>query len=422
MGLGAVLLTGYLFGITRANFLDTYSHFLFDCAALGFYLSYFTKHWPRPKTSSEAGALNWTGILMGWAAVMFLVPMQHPIIQLVGLRGNAFLLPFLIVGSRLSDREGRDLGVVLALLNLIALGFAGAEYFIGVPAFFPANPVTEIIYRSQDIAGATAFRIPASFSSAASYAGTMVASMPWLVGVWIQRQELGVRRVLLAAGMGAAMIGVFLTGTRMASVQLFLLLVVISLSGRMSVALWVGWILMLVGVGFLVSSEERMQRFFTLQNTDEVVVRIEGSVNMNFLDLLTNYPLGNGLGGGGTSIPYFLQDLITNPVMMESEYSRILLEQGVVGLALWITFVTWIFTRPAPATQHPWALGRRLLWVFALSAFAAGLIGIGLMTAIPQTTLLFLGMGFLLGSRPVPAGNRPAVDAASQHEPATAAA
>src|SRR5262249_43859855 len=167
----------------------------------------------------------------------------------------------------------------------------------------------------------------------------------------------------------------------------------------MSTALWFGWALMLAGVAYIVSGEERMQRFLSLQNTDEVLGRVEGSVNMNFLELLTHYPLGNGLGGGGTSIPYFLQHLIANSVAMENEYCRILLEQGVVGLALWITFIAWLLSRPAPKSDRPWFLGWRLLWVSCLSTFILALIGIGMMTAIPQTCLLFLGMGFLLGNR-----------------------
>src|SRR5262249_23924071 len=149
---------------------------------------------------AEAGARNWTAILLGWASLMFLIPVQHPLIQLVGLRGNAFLVPFLIVGSRLTDREGRDLAICLAALNLMALAFGVAEFLWGVPAFYPENQVTEIIYRSKDIAGFTAFRIPACFSYAHSYAGTMVTTLPWLAGVWIQPRQSGWRRLLLAAG------------------------------------------------------------------------------------------------------------------------------------------------------------------------------------------------------------------------------
>ena len=73
-GLSAMLVAGYSFGILRANCPDTYSHFIADAAVVGFYLSYFTKNWRRPRSADEKGALNWTWILIGWAGLMFLVP------------------------------------------------------------------------------------------------------------------------------------------------------------------------------------------------------------------------------------------------------------------------------------------------------------------------------------------------------------
>jgi hypothetical protein len=116
---------------------------------------------------------------------------------------------------------------------------------------------------------------------------------------------------------------------------------------------------------------------------------------MSFLELLTTYPMGNGLGGGGTSIPFFLQHLIKDPVVMENEFCRILLEQGAVGLALWLGFMLWLLTRPAPPWRHPWALGWRLFWIGCASNFALAILGTGMMTSIPQSALLFLCMGFL---------------------------
>src|SRR5262249_12108378 len=161
-------------------------------------------------------------------------------------------------------------------------------------------------------------------------------------------------------------------------ILLFLLLMVITASGQLRGAYWLGWLLLLGGIGYLVSGEERMQRFLTLGKTEEVLERIEGSINLNLWDLVTLYPLGNGRGG--TSVPVFLRHLIQDPVLMENEYSRILLEQGLVGLCLWIAFVVWCFTRPAPPPAEPWRLGWRLLWVTCLGNFGLALLGTGLMT------------------------------------------
>ena len=116
---------------------------------------------------------------------------------------------------------------------------------------------------------------------------------------------------------------------------------------------------------------------------------------MGFFELAATYPFGNGLGGGGTSIPYFLRDRIEKPIGMENEYARIMLEQGVLGLALWLAFITWLLTRPGLAKSDPWFYGNRLAWVTCAAYFGTGLIGTGLLTSIPQTCLLLLNVGWV---------------------------
>ena len=89
---------------------------------------------------------------------------------------------------------------------------------------------------------------------------------------------------------------------------------------------------------------------------------------------------------------------------MENEYSRILLEQGLPGLVLWGGFIVWIVRRGPRDAGDSWALGRRLLWYGALLGFALGVLGIGLLTAIPQSGLFLLGIGF--AAAPAPADTR----------------
>src|SRR5947209_14109887 len=87
---------------------------------------------------------------------------------------------------------------------------------------------------------------------------------------------------------------------------------------------------------------------------------------------------------------------------MESEYSRLLLEQGLPGLVMWLGFMGWVVLKWPVAGRDPWLFGRRLMWYLALASFASCLIGTGLFTAIPQTTLLFVGVGFLATRPHVP--------------------
>jgi hypothetical protein len=416
-GLGGVLAFGYLYGILRANYLDSFAHFIFDSAVLGFYASRLGRR-KAPAADGRGRELRaWVLALIGWAGVMFVVPLQHPLIQLVGLRGNAFLLPFLLFGGQLGPREARRLTFWIALLNLTAIGFAVAEYFRGVPAFYPKNAVTEIIYKSNDVAGYTALRIPACFVTAHAFAGAMVGSLPWLLGAWFQRGNRLGQHLLLGAAAASAVLGVFMSATRLNIILLALLLAALLLSGRLRAGHALALAVLLCGVAWVVSGEKRLQRFLSLGETDKVAGRVEGSVNENFFELAVKYPIGNGLGAGGTSVPYFLEHLIRNPVGMENEYCRILLEEGLPGLAIWAAFIVWVARRRPNDPQDPWIIGRRLLWYAALANFAVGLMGTGMLTAIPQTALLFLGVGFLSTRRPAPA-EAPAPAAAGEALPA----
>jgi hypothetical protein len=396
-GLGAVVTVGYGYGILRANFPDTFSHFIFDMSVLGFFVVYFGTGGLKTILDPHQQSLQrWTSFLIGWPVLMFLLPIQDPLIQLVGLRGNVYLLPFLLVGGRLTRDDANGLALWLAVLNHVAFGFAVAEYSLGLLTFYPNNTVTEIIYKSRDVvdAGYAAWRIPATFSNAHSYGGTMAITLPWLLGTWNQQRTVDWQRMVLLSGMAVAIFGIFLCAGRTPMILLSLVVVVATFSGHMRGTIWVFWALLIVGVIYVVSGEDRMQRFTTLQDTDYVTERIHGSVNMTFLDLLVEFPFGNGLGAGGTSIPFFLQHRLRNPIIMENEYGRILLEQGVAGLALWTTFIIWFLGRRPADPRDSWQFGKTLIWVFTLASFAIAVTGLGLMISVPTSMMLFVGIGF----------------------------
>src|SRR5258707_14720865 len=95
LGIGAVLLVGYLYGILRGNFLDGFTHFIFDATVAGLYVSLF---FLRVTTAGRSGAWaleGWVKVLVRWRVLISLWPIQHPLIHLGGRRANAFLLPFL---------------------------------------------------------------------------------------------------------------------------------------------------------------------------------------------------------------------------------------------------------------------------------------------------------------------------------------
>jgi hypothetical protein len=393
-GLVALLVFGYFYGILRANLITTFSHFIFDAGLLGLYLSQDWLSSDARKAGRGTMIRMWTAILIIWPFFVLLMPFQPLLISLVGLRGNIFFLPILILGTRLGDKDLRMLCGGLAILNLVAAAFAWAEYFTSVPRFFPLSPVTAIIYSSGDVTGGF-FRIPAIFSSAHAYGGSMVVSLPYLIEGW-ERAETRRSRMLVLLGIAAAMIGVLMSATR----QNFILgsvIVLASLVTRRAKASHLAvFALLITGVGWVAMTNVRFQRFKTLSDTEGVTERIAGSVNRGFWEILLEYPMGNGLGGGGTSIPYFLQGEVKNPIGMENEYARILCEQGVVGLMLWIGFAFWFISRaPVAFAKSSWSGARRIVWCLAAFSLATAWIGTGLLTAIPQTMMLLLSMGWV---------------------------
>jgi hypothetical protein len=399
----ATLAVGYVFGITRANLPETASFFIFDAGVLGLYAAQLFRPITRAMKLRVEGLQSWMELLIFWALFVFFFPAQDLMIRLVGLRTAVFFLPFLLIGARLVPEERYKLALGLAALNLLALAFGGAEFLIGVPQFFPRNAVTTIIYLSKDLVGHTAYRIPACFANAHSYAGAMVITVPLVAGALLQKRKHQWHFYLLVAGLGAALLGVLLSAARLHFIAAAILVVVLTFSIKSRISYAFGWIVILGAVALFASGDARLQRITELKDTEVITERVGWSVNMNFFELAAKYPFGNGLGGGGSSIPYFLQDRLQNPVVMESEYARIMLEQGILGLLLWIAFIIWLFMRRKGDPSDSWHQGRRLAWWAAMMAFGTGLIGIGLFTSIPQSCLLLINAGWIAAREHAPA-------------------
>lgn len=394
MGLGAVLAFGYIYGITRANLPDPYSHFLFDAAVLGFYAAQLFRRMALAEEYRIKSIKPWMELLVAWPILMFMIPNQDFVVRLLGLRANILLLPFMIVGARLSDKEKNDLAMLLAILNLGVFVIAIAEFFMGVESFFPRNGVTDLVYLSKDVAGYSAYRIPSTFIGSHAYAGTMVMSLPFLIGALHQAHKRILHKSLVMTALIASLLGVLLAASRSHFIGAAVVIMAAMFSVGSRRGNFIGWVLILATVAWLVSGEQRLQRFTQLQDTEMITQRIVGSVNMSFFELAGTFPLGNGLGAG-THIPYFLSANIQNPVATENEFGRIVLELGLVGLGLWVAFIVWLLIQPGPSRSDPWFIGRRLAWVTCFIYFAFNLVGTGLLVSIPQTCLLLLNVGWV---------------------------
>jgi hypothetical protein len=409
-GLGAVACTGYFYGIVRANFPEPASHFIFDSSVLALYAVHLLSPTSQATRTRANAMLPWFAALVAWPVLLAFLPLQDPLVQLVGLRGNIFLLPFLLIGARLTRDELHRFAVVLAILNLLAIAFTGAEYLMGIAPFFPHNSNTELIFRSADVANAQ-LRIPSIFTNSHAYAGTMVMTLPLLIGAWAAPGASVARRMLLILAILAAMLGVFAAAARVHTVVLAVVVLATVVSRRTGVRTRAAMLAAVGIVAIAVVSQARLQRFTTLQDSDSVSKRIGSSVNTSFFDLLIEHPLGNGLGGGGTSMPFFLQSRLHDAVIMENEYARILIEQTSIGLLLWIAFILWFLSQRISATARLWSLTEELGWVGTASYFATGLLGIGLLTSIPHTMLVLLCAGSATAWR------LPEYEALVEHEP-----
>lgn len=402
-GLAFVLCVGYAYGIVRANIVHTLTHLMFDGAVVGLYLAQmFT-----PSSAQHRRLTNnlrlWVAVLIGWPTFLLAVSMGNtPLVEIVGWRSNVFLLPFLLLGVRLTSEDFYTLAKVLGVLNILAAVLAFAEFTLGLQMFFPPNALTEIMYRSTVLEDRSAFRIPASFSSAHAYAGTMVLTLPLLVGAWVERRS---DRWHHAFGVAivCSLIGVFMAAARVHTVVAGLLMIVATFSTGMRSVQRFRWAIAMAVVVYVVGGDARLQRFTTLSDTAMLTERLSGSLNEGFFEVISDYPLGNGLASGGTSVPYFLQDqLVRSNTVIENEYARIALEQGWPGLLLWVGFIVWALTRRAKRHTREAKLPRRLAWVACAAFLASGLIGLGMLSAIPQTTLMLLLLGWLTMPTQVP--------------------
>ena len=390
-GLVTLLLWGYLYGIFRANFQTAFSHFLFDAAVIGLYLAQIPAL--TTATSNNRVLRYWIFALVCWPFLLLLLPFQPLLISLVGLRACVLFIPIALLGSRLKRDDLTWLCYGLVGLNLMSLGFAVAEYILGVPRFYPFSGVTAIIYNSNDVSGGY-LRIPGTFAHAHVYGSTMAASIPYLMGGWT---ELTTRksRLFMVAGLAAALLGILMSATRLNFILAAALVMVIFFGTKMKTSRRVLFLTVIAGLAVAAFTNERFQRFKSLSDTSFVGDRVSGSVNRAFFEILLQYPMGNGLGGGGTSMPYFLEGEVRNPIGLENEYARILCEQGIIGLLLWIGFIAWYLSRASQVFgKSPWASARRLVWSFTVIYLATGVIGIGMLLAIPGAAMLMLGMGW----------------------------
>src|SRR5438270_9374273 len=117
-GIACVMAVGYAYGLFRSHFPDSVGYFLFDVSVLGLYIASIQQIFAPPETRAGAQLKHWTVLLIVLPVILFFVPVQDYLIQLVGLRGNAFFLVFLLLGATLTEFDLSEISLGLAALNI----------------------------------------------------------------------------------------------------------------------------------------------------------------------------------------------------------------------------------------------------------------------------------------------------------------
>jgi len=234
----------------------------------------------------------------------------------------------------------------------------------------------------------------------------MVATVTLLLGAQAQHRGRKLDYWLLSAAIVATGLGVFMGASRSQAAALFLMLGLTFLMGHLSFKIIFRVAIVVVCVGWVVMNNERLQRFTSLSDTDLLQERFGYSLNQSFFETALKYPMGNGLGGGGTSVPYFLRDRLKNAVELENEYGRIMLEEGIPGLLIWISFIVWVLLSPLPTKKNPWQLAQRLGRTYLFISFVTAVLGSGMLNAVPNTAFLLMLVGWVSLRRSAPVAER----------------
>jgi hypothetical protein len=400
-GIGCVAVFGYAYGFLRGVFLSPLTYVSFDVALCALYLARFTMPADLETRRRARRAVPWAIALTSWPFICalyspFLPNTQSPMIQLVGIRAVAIMVPMLVLGAQLTRPDMDKLSIVFACLNLAALGLGIYEYFYGLEGLFEFNTSTQIALSSKDITegGVNFHRIPSSFLTAQHYGLTLGLSVPFVLHS--VDSSRGWRRVLSWSGLAAALIGVFLCGTRLPVCSLVVAAVVTLFSMRLRPTTLLAFGIV-VGITFYaVANLERFQRFMTMKDTAMVESRFVLS-NAGFLDAITRLPMGAGLASGFTPVPLMLSaSKVPSPILLENEYGNMVVEEGVIGFALWVGMILLaslsrvrltFLTTPATAIN---------LRAIVVMSWLMAMMAAGARDAVPSGPLLLLLTGACL--------------------------
>jgi hypothetical protein len=374
-------------------------------------------------------------LLLVWFGVMqvFNPASSSMIYGVLGLKLYFYYIPLMFVGYALFETESdlRRFFFVILLAGLVIISLGIVQSILGHTFLNPERPGEDIrelsqLYRVAPLSGVIAYRPTSVFVSAGRFAN-------FLILMW-----------LLAFGFSGYLLFRHRSGRNLAFLSLSATFAGVALSVSRGVLLWVALSAIVGTVAFLWGSpwrhnaitrilrtlqraaigaclalailmatypEALLSRIAIYQETlspnstaNEFVYRARDYPVQNFL-LAFNYerwPYGFGIGTSSLGVQYVSRIMNVPPmgIGVENGYGVLVIEMGIVGLALWIimssaiVFSAWKVVRKLKGS--PWfPLGFMIFWYAFLLLFPLTFNGIAPYQDFVLNAFLWLLIGIL---------------------------
>ena len=341
-------------------------------------------------------------LLFVWLGVMqvFNPASASLVYGVLGLKLYFYYMPLILVGYALLETEAdlRRFFSVTLVLGVIIISLGIAQSILGHTFLNPARPADDIrelsqLYRVAPISGLIAYRPNSVFVSAGRFANFLI--LAWLVA-------FGFSGYLLLRHRG---------GRNLAFISLAATVAGIALCASRGVLLWIGFSAVAGTVAFLWGSPKRNQTITRILRTlqraalggglallvlmvtypeallsrvaiytetlsptssaSELVYRARDYPLENLLKAFQydRWPYGFGTGTASLGVQYVSRIMQVPPmgIGVENGYGALIVELGIVGLALWIllsfaiVFTAWKVVRKLKGS--PWfPLGFMIFW------------------------------------------------------------
>jgi hypothetical protein len=398
------------------------------------YLSYFAAYRRKEVQTFRPPFLIPLLLFVWFGVIQVFNPASSSLIYgVLGLKLYFYYIPLMFVGYALfeTERDLRRFFFIILLAGAVIISLGIVQSVLGHTFLNPETPGEDIrelsqLYRVAPLSGVIAYRPTSVFVSAGRFAN-------FLILMW-----------LLAFGFSGYLLLRHRSGRNLAFLSLSATFAGVALSASRGVLLWVALSAIVGTIAFLWGSpwrenaitrilrtlqraaigaclalailmvtypEALLSRVAIYQETlspnstaNEFVYRARDYPVQNFLLAFTyeRWPYGFGIGTSSLGVQYVSRIMHVPPmgIGVENGYGVLVIEMGIVGLALWIimssaiVFTAWKVVRKLKGS--PWfPLGFMIFWYAFLLLFPLTFIGIAPYQDFVLNAFLWLLIGIL---------------------------